>query len=165
MSCARSSYLVKLLPFLVAVSLTMSANALPPAPGGKGISVMTLHMQRMTTLETALHKAVNERDTISLSKLLSSFFEIRRAGGIIVDRDTWLREGVKSDGELHQLSAYEVGNSVIANFTLVSAGQSNRFVVDVWTLEQDEWRLRVRFETAQPRNQSKLPPPDMPNNK
>jgi hypothetical protein len=106
-------------------------------------------MQRVTTLEAALHKAVNGRDTTSLGKLLSPYFEIRRAAGVIVERDAWLREGVSSDGELHQLAVYEVGNSAIANFTLVSDGHPNRFVVDVWTLEQNEWRLRVRFETAQ----------------
>jgi hypothetical protein len=113
--------------------------------------VLTLHVQRVSTLERALHNAVNNRDSVSLDKLLSPYFEIRRARGVIVQRDAWLREGVVSDGELHQLSAYEVGNSAIANFTLVSSGRPNRFVVDVWTLDQNEWRLRVRFETTEAR--------------
>jgi hypothetical protein len=126
---------------------------------------MTLHMQRMTTLETALHNAVNKYDTTSLDKLLSPLFEIRRDSNVIIERDAWLREGIKSDGELHGLAAYEVGDNVIANFTLVVTGQPNRFVVDVWMLEHDEWRLRVRFETAQAHSQSKLPKPNMPNNR
>ena len=159
-----SSAIRVLLSLLIAIGLTTGVLALAPEPSGKGINVMTLHMQRMTALESALNAAVKSHDTASLDKLLSPFFEVRRAG-IIVDRDAWLHEGDKSDGELHQLSAYEVGNSVVANFILARTGHPNRFVVDVWTLDQDEWRLRVRFETAQSPSQSKLPPRPMPNTK
>lgn len=160
----RSPMLAILPPLLAAITLTIGGNALAADGGGKGIAMMTLHMQRMTQLETALLAAVNTRDNAGLDKLLSPFFEVRRAGKI-VDRDTWLREGVKSDGELHQLSAYEVGNSVVANFMLAAPGQPTRFIVDVWLHDEDEWRLRVRFETIQARQLSKLPPPPMPNNK
>ena len=163
MSSNRSFLIATLLVVAIAVTSTVGADALPPSPNGKGINVLTLHMQRVSMLEAALHQAVNERDAIALGKLLSPFFEIRRAGGVIVERDAWMREGIRSDGELHQLAAYEVGNSVIANFTLVAVRQPKRFVVDVWTLDQDEWRLRVRFETTQARSQSKLPPPGIPN--
>jgi hypothetical protein len=134
------------------VTAAVSAPAgVDAPPSGKGIDVLTLHVQRVSTLESALHNAVNRRDSASLDKLLSPYFEIRRSRGIIVQRDAWLREGVSSDGELHQLSVYEVGNSAIANFTLVSSGRSNRFIVDVWNLDQNEWRLRVRFETTEAR--------------
>jgi hypothetical protein len=126
-----------------------SAGAVDALPGGRGINVMTLHMQRVTTLENALHKAVNDRDSAALDKLLSPFFEIRRTAGVSVQRGAWLREGVKSDGQLHGLSAYEVQGAVIANFTLVTPGRHNRFIVDTWIREQDEWRLRVRFETTE----------------
>jgi hypothetical protein len=149
MSSIRPIIIATLLVFSTLACAAACADALPSGPSGKGINVLTLHMQRVTSLETALHKAVNERDTTSLGKLLSPFFEIRRAAGVIVERDAWLREGVTSDGQLHQLAVYEVGNSAIANFTLISAGHPDRFIVDVWTLEKNEWRLRVRFETAQ----------------
>jgi hypothetical protein len=160
----RSPSLALLLPLLTATALAISGNALPANPGGKGISMMTVHMQRMSQLETALQAALNAQDNPSVDKLLSPFFEVRRAG-MIVTRDVWIQEGVKSDGELHQLSAYEVGNSVVANFMLVASGQPTRFIVDVWTLENDEWRLRVRFETVQTQKQTKPPRPPMPNNK
>jgi hypothetical protein len=120
-------------------------------PAGRATNVLTLHMQRVSILENELHNAVNRRDSASLDKLLSPIFEIRRASGAIVQRDVWLREGVPYDGELHHLSVYEVGNSAIANFTLTSIGLPDRFIVDVWTFDQNEWRLRVRFETSQTR--------------
>ena len=130
------------------VTSASGADALPATPSGKGINVLTLHMQRVSKLENALHKAVNARDANVVGNLLSPFFEIRRAHGVVVERDAWLQEGVVFDGELHQLAVYEVGNSAIANFTLVAPGHPDRFIVDVWTLDQNEWRLRVRFESV-----------------
>jgi hypothetical protein len=141
--------------FVLATMTVATANGADALPNGKGINVLTLHMQRVTTLENALHKAVNDRDSAALDKLLLPFFEIRRGGGVTVQRDAWLLEGEKSDGELHGLSVYEVGNSAIANFTLVSSGHPDRFIVDVWTLDQNEWRLRVRFESTLVRAQAR----------
>lgn len=126
----------------------MSADALP---GGKGIDVMTRYMQRVSALEADLHAAVVRHDAKALDKLLSPFFEIRRPNGVIVQRESWLAEGDKPDGNLRDLSVYEVGDSAIANFALRSTAGSERFVVDVWVHKQDEWRLRVRFETLQVR--------------
>jgi hypothetical protein len=149
MVSSRSLFVTTLLVF--ATAAVSAAAGVDAPPSGKGVDVLTLHVQRISTLERALHKAVNDRDAVGLDKLLSPFFEIRRAKGAIIQRDAWLREGVVADGELHQLSVYEVGNNAIANFTLASPGHPNRFVVDVWTLDQNEWRLRVRFETTEAR--------------
>ncbi len=90
---------------VVVATMTFAAatGAVDAVPFGKGIDVLTFHIQRMTTLEDALHKAVNDRDSKQLDKMLSPFFEIRRAGGVVVQRDAWLREGMKSGGQLYEL--------------------------------------------------------------
>ena len=147
MKSAGSSTVVMLIATAM-LTFTSATGAVDALPSGKGINVMTLYMQRMSTLEQALHKAVNSRDSAALDRMLSPFFEIRRPGNMVVQRDAWLREGVKSDGQLHDLAAYEVQNSVVANFTLAAPGLPDRFIVDVWTHEKNEWRLRVRFEST-----------------
>jgi putative salt-induced outer membrane protein YdiY len=111
-------------------------------------------------LESALVEALHARDRQRLGSLLASDYVLR--GTPDIDRETWLQNAVTlcwgDRSDLDGFRARRYDGVVIASFELTfyvdpatcRAGVLRSLITDVWVLEPDGWKLKVRHAGAPP---------------
>lgn len=133
-------FLVGMLPFL----------AFAQANGkGPGIITQTRYVKLFGELENQLLQS--STDAAKLDTLLTSTFEVRRSDGQTIPRNEWIalskNAASAKDSNISQLAVYEIGSYAVANFHLKGPDQAEKFIVDIWIPENDQWHLRARMES------------------
>jgi len=115
---------------------------------GKGVNVMTRYMKIFSQREESILAAQSAGDRQQLERLLSPFFELNRRDTPPIQRDAFIAQKVSATNwQISALRVYEVGPNAIVYLTLSAAGEGDRTLVDVWEPNQQDWQLRVRFES------------------
>lgn len=143
----------KLLSALVFFGLFSIANTYADvAPTGHGIPVITFYVKQFGDLEQKLLDETQLNKITELEALLAISFEMRNSNGEVTPRQDWIAQSTARFKnykiDYSSLAVYESGNAAVASFKLISAdGKSDRFCVDVWVPDNDNWQLRARFES------------------
>jgi Domain of unknown function (DUF4440) len=146
-----------------AFSLTLIAAAQDAAPSGGRPSFRITTRTRTVTifsdLETSLMKAVQNKDTDTLKRLAADDFEVRRSSAPAqpIPIDDWLARELPN----YDLSEFQISDMAVHMFGENTASVSMRyqqkakvngkdrsgsfFIVDLWTKQGNDWRLRVRY--------------------
>ena len=126
----------------------------PPAigadePARTRVPTVTRLVKLFLEREAALATAVRSGDSTSLGAMLSEDFELRtgpRAANP-VPRAEWMREVLRTrepGGEVGRMAVHDLGSTAIASFT--QDGPSGAlFVVDVWRMQGNDWKLAIRY--------------------
>jgi len=154
----------------VAVSLIVVSAAAVSEDGGGRIPTVTRLVNVFFQLESELNAAVKKRDSVAVSKLLSSDFEMRVAAmpGTPIPRAAWIQQSFgepESTSRTEQMAVHDFDRIAIVSFLLkVKAAKSKMvrdvFIVDTWRRQEGDWKLAVRY--AGPAKQGDYPIPGVP---
>jgi hypothetical protein len=104
-------------------------------------------------LEAALFEAQRAGDRAALERLLADDFEQRGAArpGRPMPRAEWLDDALRNaaaEVDLEQMAVHDRGATTIVSFVARPAGRAGMFIIDVWVMVGDGWRLKVRYVSA-----------------
>ena len=119
-----------------------------------------------TEQEMRLAERINARDAVGLSALLTDDFELRAGArpGQPVPRADWIGQSMKSPastGTPTEMAVHDLGDAALVSFLQpYGRAKAGIFVVDLWRLVGDEWKLAVRY--AAPAGSSNAAIPGLP---
>jgi hypothetical protein len=115
-----------------------------------GVTTMTRLVKIFLDEETQLQQAERNADDRALGTLLADDFEERTAArpGEPVPRADWLlrvQRERRPGGRIEQMAAHDHGCVVVVSYLLRPTQDAPRFIVDTWSREGDQWKLKVRY--------------------
>jgi hypothetical protein len=157
---------------LVAFAACVVAPALAqpaPAPAPGRIPTVTRLVKLFTGLEMDLVARTHAKDLSALDALLDPSFELRAgdAPGMPVPRDAWIRDARAASSRepprIEQMAVHDLGNVALVSFREVIAGarksKVNRFIVDCWKRDGNEWKLLIRYASTSEKGLGHTPLP------
>jgi hypothetical protein len=134
-----------------------SAIAAPPSKPPGTISTMTRWIKLFYDREEELITALKNKDIKNIDALVAVDFELRGSGAPAnpVPRAEWLAksqtEASAYSSNIEQMAVHELNETAIVSYLWKSStpsqpgGSQDVFVVDVWKLTNQAWKLAIRY--------------------
>jgi ketosteroid isomerase-like protein len=163
---ATASYLTRKRKLRVSLLLATCIalwTSLPATAFADGVVVripsVTRWVRIFSELESKLSEAVRQRDTQTVSQLLTDDFEMRVGGmpGNPIPRAAWIRQSfdeLKLQSSFEQMAVHNYNNIAIVSFlwTVTSDKQPGTkrriMIVDTWKQQANVWKLAVRYAAS-----------------
>jgi len=141
----RSRTFAACMATVVGVSAVVAVGADAPTRIPTVTRLVKLFMER----ETQLGDAVRAGDAAGVERNLAEDFELRVGArpGRPVPRADFVQaivQGRDAGGEITAMAANDVGGAVVVSYTQASRS-GPLFVVDVWRMKDDDWKLAIRY--------------------
>jgi len=135
----------------LALVIVMSAAAASAQAPGR-IQTATRLVTMFGKLENQLWDALVRNDTTTATRMLTDDFAqwSPEPPGAPTPREEWLKPDRKDMRNFHvrQMSAKDMGDSVVVNYVLTSDLPRAFFIVDVWKKTGTDWQLESRYLSA-----------------
>jgi hypothetical protein len=143
--------------------------AAPPTDTPGRIPTVTRLVKLFYEREGELVSALKNKEQVKLDALVAEDFELRSAAapGVPVPRADWLSKSLAEasaySGGIEQMAVHGLNDTSIVSFLWKSANSVQTgalpdvFVIDVWRLSGNEWKLAIRYASPTSSANARLP--------
>lgn len=159
----------KLLLAALLCMFSLYVRAAPTAEDIVRVPTVTRLVKVFTQLEVEIIKAIKQKDKTTLTRLIDQNFEMQVAikSADSVPLSAWINtsmsEGASYSYDISDMAVRDLGQTAIVTFDWKYTGSTKQnsspeiFIVDVWKKVGEEWKLALRFSSADQKSDVKFP--------